>query len=142
MVGVWSAIINSQFVRIFIVVFLIIILQIPSLMIGGLVQERQGVRNEAIADITGKWGQAQTILGPRLLVPYTKQVQEGTVTYYATVLPENLQIQSDLQTEIRYRGIFEVPVYRTQVAIKGEFVRPDLTRWGWHRGIFVGDKVS
>jgi inner membrane protein len=130
MVGVWSAIINSQFVRIFIVVLLIIILQIPSLMIGGLVQERQGVRNEAIADITGKWGQAQTILGPRLLVPYTKQVQEGTVTYYATVLPENLQIQSDLQTEIRYRGIFEVPVYRTQVAIKGEFVRPDLTRWG------------
>jgi len=35
MMGVWSAIINSQFVRIFIVVFLIIILQIPSLMIGG-----------------------------------------------------------------------------------------------------------
>lgn len=72
-------------------------------------RERQGVRNEAVADITGKWGQAQTILGPRLLIPYTKQVREGNrvraVTYYATVLPENLQIQSNLETEVRYRGI-------------------------------------
>jgi len=134
MMGVWSAIINSQFVRIFIVVFLIIILQIPTLMIGGLVQERQGVRNEAVADITGKWGQAQTILGSRLLIPYTKQVRDGnrvrTATYYATVLPENLQIQSNLETEIRYRGIFEVPVYRAKIAMKGEFIRPDLSRWG------------
>ncbi|MDJ0706113.1 MAG: inner membrane CreD family protein [Leptolyngbyaceae cyanobacterium MO_188.B28] len=57
---------NSQFTRILIVTFLIIVLQIPTVMLQGLVSDRQSLRQEAIGNITSKWGRQQTVIGPRL----------------------------------------------------------------------------
>jgi inner membrane protein len=126
---------NSQFVRILIVLFLILILQIPTLMLQNQVSQRQSLRQEAITDITSKWGKQQTVIGPRLVVPYIKRIQTADDKVKSEVkrgvfLPDDLKITSKMDSETRYRGIFEVPVYRANVTLQGKYNRPDFSNWG------------
>ena len=125
---------NSQFARLFLITFLILVLQIPTAMLQGLVSDRQNLRQEAISSITSNWGREQTILGPRLYVPYIRRSQVGkdekAEVKYGTFLPDDLQVSGNLKTEVRYRGIFEVPIYQTKLDIRGRFVRPDIVSWG------------
>jgi inner membrane protein len=125
---------NSQFVRVLFITFLILLLQIPTVMLQNLVSDRQSLRQEAISSITANWGREQTLMGPRLSVPYIKRVKVGNTeradVKYGTFLPDTLQIGGKLDAEIRYRGIFEVPVYQTKLEIRGQFDRPDFTSWG------------
>ncbi len=125
---------NSQFTRILLVSFLILILQIPTAMVQGIISERQGLRSEVISDITTSWGQQQAIIGPRLSVPYIKRFQTDkgvqSEVQYGVFLPTTLNVTSKMDSEVRYRGIFEVPVYQTILDLKGGFTKPDLTSWG------------
>jgi inner membrane protein len=125
---------NSQLLRVLLIGFLILLLQIPVVTLQQLVSDRQLVRAEAITDITSKWGNQQTVIGPRLIIPYIKRLgteeKLSTQVLYGTFLPEDLQIASKLDPEVRYRGIFEVPVYKTDVMLSGNFLRPDFTLWG------------
>ncbi len=143
-------ILNSQFTRFFIIGFLILLLQIPTLMLFGLVNDRQKVRQAAVEDITGKWGKQQVIVGPRLLVPYVKRSgseankNQSAVQKVATFLPNDLQIDGKMQTENRHRGIFQVPVYTTDLTLSGQFAAPEFTAWGvdqqdiqWNRAELV-----
>jgi inner membrane protein len=70
--NIFEQIKNSQFIRILLVSFLILILQIPTAMMQGLVSDRQSLRQEAIRSITTKWGAQQKVIGPQLVVPYIK----------------------------------------------------------------------
>ncbi len=128
---------TSQFLRALVIVFIILLLQIPTLMVQGLVRERQSLRMEAISDITVKRGAQQTLIGPRLIIPYIKRTTVGTgdkqttktETQYGSFLPSELNIDGTLTTELLYRGIFEVPVYKGELAIAGTFTKPDLSPW-------------
>ncbi len=135
----WEALTRSPFLRLLVVGFLAIILQIPVLFIGGLVGERSLTRREAVEDIASKWGRGQEVFGPYLVVPYTYDDVEkdaGTESERfiervaaATFLPEELRIAADVETEIRRRGIFETPVYVSAVALEGRFAAPDFSQW-------------
>jgi inner membrane protein len=131
---VFEQIRNSQFVRILFISFLILLLQIPTVMLQGLISDRQNLRQEAISGITSNWGKEQILIGPRLVVPYAKRIkydkEEKTVFGFGTFLPDDLQVSGKLDTEVRYRGIFEVPVYQSKLEIRGRFVRPDFSIWG------------
>ena len=137
--GAWEALTRSPFLRLLVVGFLAIILQIPVLFIGGLVGERSLTRQEAVEDIASKWGRGQEVFGPYLVVPYTYDDVEkdaGTESERfieraaaATFLPEELRIAADVETEIRRRGIFETPVYVSAVALEGRFAAPDFSQW-------------
>ncbi|NDJ15808.1 cell envelope integrity protein CreD [Myxacorys almedinensis] len=137
---------NSQFFRVLFIAFLILLLQIPTVMLQNLVSDRQSLRQEAIAGITGNWGRSQSILGPRLYVPYIKRFQVGTAekaeVKYGTFLPDDLQITGNLDSEVRYRGIFEVPVYKTKLDLRGRFVRPDFTTWGTRPEDILWDRAE
>lgn len=123
---------QSATVRLLSVGLLVLLLQIPILMIGGLVQERQARRDAAIADVSSKWGQSQTIVGPALVLPYTvrwtEHTQGGlqiprTETRAAIVLPRTLRARGTIQSETRSRGIFAIPVYRLTLVVDGDFNR-------------------
>ena len=58
--------------RLIIIGFLVMLLLIPSFMIRSLIRERQDRRDDAISEVSEKWGQTQTITGPILSIPYTK----------------------------------------------------------------------
>ena len=125
---------NSQFTRLLVIGFLVLILQIPTVMLFGIINERQNLRQTAIEDVTSKWGKEQTLVGPRLMVPYIKRSgtaeKPKTEQKIATFLPEDLQINGKMETDTRKRGLFEVPVYTLKLEMKGNFEPLDFTPWG------------
>jgi inner membrane protein len=133
----WLA--QSQFARMLLIGFIFVLLQAPIVTIFGLVKEREKTRQEAVDDITAKWYGTQVVIGPVLEIPYVNRWTEETgagekirraATSSAYFLPELLEFSGEIETESRYRGIFEVPVYRMTVAAEGRFAKPDFEGFG------------
>ncbi|HSW14171.1 MAG TPA: cell envelope integrity protein CreD [Solimonas sp.] len=130
---------NTPGGRLLLLGVLLLVLLIPAQMIRGVVQERETRRNEAVANILGSWGGAQQLQGPLLRVPFVLR-HVGTNAEGKTVetvsadaawfLPDTLEMDAVMDTELRRRGIFEVPVYVATVKLRGRFRRPDFSRWG------------
>lgn len=125
---------ESATIKLFIIGFIILLLLIPLTFVTSLVHERQYRQDEAIAEISRTWGTDQTITGPMITIPYqpTSRGAKGEMIIaneknYYHFLPDKLHIQSDLKTEKRSRGIFDVVVYTTEIKISGVFHRPDLS---------------
>jgi inner membrane protein len=145
-----SSIRNSQMLRLLSVGFLALLLQIPIAMIGSRVAERQQRRDEAVAEVSAKWGNAQAITGPALVVPYTHrwtsnddkgQTVVRTELRHAVFLPDRLRATGGLEAETRHRGIFAIPVYRLDVTVEGEFARPDFARLGIEPAAVAWDRA-
>ena len=131
---------HSITLRLVTITILILLLLIPVSMIQNLIREREQRQDEAISEVSSKWGNDQTVTGLVLTVPYKtySKVYDGDRTdkyrlveskSYAHFLPQDLNIQGDIEPEIRYRGIFEVVLYRSILSIKGSFERPDFSQW-------------
>ena len=134
-----NAVRYSQLLRVLLIGFLVLLLQIPIAMIEGLIRERTTTRDQAVEEVTGKWGNRQNVVGPVMVVPYVvRSVEEGesgqkkvrTSVRSASFLPETLRVDGRIDSQIRYRGIFGVPVYRMDLTVKGRFPRPDFSDWG------------
>jgi inner membrane protein len=122
---------NSAIARLVIMSALTVGLLVPLMWVYAIVAERSARRNGAVAEVSGTWGGAQVVGGPVLAVPYTYtwtdtsgRQQSGSNTIH--FLPRDLQVEGALVTETRRRGIFEVIVYRTNLKLRGTFVRPEL----------------
>lgn len=136
--GIIQSIRSSYLVRMLLIGFLIVLLQMPIAKIRALIGERQHTRDGAVEEVRAKWGSDQSIIGPRVVVPYVRRwieidregnTQPCSATEYATFLPETLKITGEVQTELLYRGIFEIPVYRMSLEVGGRFSRPDFAEW-------------
>ena len=130
---------NAPLLRVILVGFLVLLLQIPVAMIHEGIYERQETRTDATGEITSKWGGTQSLVGPSLVVPYTKRwtetLENGESRVHSEVenavfLPELLEAKGSIATEARYRGIFKVPVYTATLAISGNFLKPNFAEWG------------
>ncbi len=117
---------DSIILRIIISAVIIIILVIPLTMIQSLISDRQCYRNDAVAEINKSWAGSQTVAGPILSViskEWTEN-QEGKKIFKQNkyfILPENLNIESEVFPETRYRGIYEITLYKTDIKISGSF---------------------
>src|SRR5262249_20304968 len=125
---------RSVLLRILFMVFLVLVLQIPILMIDSTVSEREATRQEAIADVTRTWGGAQQVAGPVLTVPYLVRATDdkGKATLLPVLrpfFPRELDPTATIATEIRYRGIFQVPLYSLTLNSRGTFAPPDFSAW-------------
>ena len=117
--------------RLIIIGFLVMLLLIPSFMIRSLIRERQDRRDDAISEVSQKWGQTQTITGPILSIPYTKYFttednETSTKTMYTHILPDFLEIDGTIHPEVRKRGIYEVVLYNSELHFNGKVLIPDL----------------
>jgi len=125
---------------------LILLLLIPLAMIADQIRQRELRHREASSDIAQKWGDHQQLTGPILRVPYETRVTnaDGTgsrsVESFAYFLPESLSVDGRLQTQIRRRGLFQIPVYTTDLRMQGDFRAPsrsevfgDASRIDWSR---------
>jgi len=131
---------NSITLKIVTIGILILLLLIPVSMIESLIYERQSRQEEAITEVSSKWGEAQTITGPVLTVPYltySKVYENGNTGKYTLVqtkeyahfLPNELTINGNIVPEKRYRGIYEIIVYNSQVTLNGAFSFPSFQEW-------------
>ncbi|HEX5056167.1 MAG TPA: cell envelope integrity protein CreD [Gammaproteobacteria bacterium] len=129
---------RTIFTKALVVFVLSILLLIPLGMIGGKVYERQAYRDGVRREISESWTGEQTLRGPVLVVPYVEKVRSRVwdkelekyvdqVVEYERALhffPQRLDIEAEIQTEERYRGIYSVPVYTSLMKIAGEFRLP------------------
>ncbi len=125
---------NSVMVKLFSMGILILLLLIPSGMIQSLIYERQSTHDEAINEISSKWGFEQTISGPVLNIPYQTIFTDAdgkrkSQIMYAHFLPEQLDINGMLEPEMRHRGIYEAVVYKSDMSLKGSFNYPSFAEW-------------
>jgi inner membrane protein len=103
-----------------------LLLLVPLEMLRGLVRERAQSRQEAYASVARGWGGEQLIGGPILAIPVTVTPAGGRSPpqdYNWFVLPESLTLESELavQDERRKLGVYEVPVYVTNVHSQAVF---------------------
>ncbi len=112
----------------------IVLLIIPSVIISVLIEERSRTADEATEEVSQKWGHAQVITGPMLVVPF-KELRETTSgdvafkTRHAYFLPESLQVSGAMAPSMRYRGIYEVTVYTADLSLRGTFAPPSFADW-------------
>lgn len=111
--------------------FLVLILLIPTAMISSLMRERQSRRDQVVAEISSKWGNAQTLTGPFLTVPYREQYVDASHRQqerirYLHILPDRLLVTGKVDTQVRYRSIYEAILYTAHLDVSGVFTVPDF----------------
>ena len=126
-------------IRLLTIGLLILLLLIPVSMVQDLIKERYERQEEVRKEVSDKWGSAQTLLGLVLTVPYTtsskvynndgERVKWVESRAYAHFLPEQLTIEGEIMPEMRYRGIYEVTVYRSKLKLSGVFSPPNFEDW-------------
>ncbi|MBL1280352.1 MAG: cell envelope integrity protein CreD [Fluviicola sp.] len=121
---------QNVFFKMGMILVLILLLLIPAYMVQNLIYERAQRQTEAIDEVSSKHAREQSITGPILTIPYVtrKQVEDTDGTYkevvnkhYYHILPEQLEINGEVNPETRKRGIFEVVVYGSDLKITGHF---------------------
>jgi len=136
---------NSFTAKIIMIGLVILLCQIPILMVDGLISSRQDLAREVEQEIASKWGYRQKVSGPLLAIPVSRQIRrtekEGKTVkeivstehsvYFA--VPQSLQITGILTPELRYRGIYEVVLYRSHITLAGNIIFPnDVENWQMH----------
>ncbi|HXB93395.1 MAG TPA: cell envelope integrity protein CreD, partial [Puia sp.] len=105
--------------------FLILLFLIPNVFIQNLVSERQDRQQQAVTEINSRWAGPQTVTGPVIGIPYTETITDAghaqEVKKWAYFLPGKLDIQAHIVPEKRYRGIYQVIVYTTELQIRGSY---------------------
>jgi len=139
---------NSATLKVFSIGLLVIILLIPISMISSLMRERESRRDSVVQEINQKWGNSQTITGPFFTVPFKSFYKDAKDKlkyniHYLHILPKDLQISGKIDTQIRYRSLYEAVLYNTQLNINGNFTTPVLNQSNidpenvlWKRAIF------
>ncbi len=116
---------NSVTFKLMVIGILLLLLLIPSSMIKKMILEREKRRDETIIEVTSKWGNAQTLCGPILTIPYVTYIDTKNgikkSRHQANFLPDDLIISGTLIPEVRYRGIYKVIAYTAQLKFAGKF---------------------
>ena len=112
----------------------ILLLIIPSVIISVLIEERSNTADEATEEVSQKWGYAQIVTGPMLVVPFKEARQNNAGeavqrTRHAYFLPESLHFEGSIAPSVRYRGIYEVTVYTAGLSVAGTFAAPTFADW-------------
>ena len=113
-------------------ILLTLLMGIPLMMIAFIIEDRAAYQRDAVRDVSQQWGGPIHLAGPLLVIPVetqkTQMVKQAdgserreTYTVRAEpliLLPETLEITADSVSEIRRRGIFDVPVYAADLQIR------------------------
>jgi inner membrane protein len=120
---------SNLYVKIGTIVLIAILLLIPATMIRSLIDEREHNYNETIREVSSKWSEEQTLTGPFISIPYYRLVEQisenetkvSKIKAWIHLLPEQLKITGTISPERRYRTIYEVVVYQSDLEISGNF---------------------
>lgn len=125
---------KSLYLKIGFILVLILLLMIPNFLIQDLIRERQSLDYEVKNEIASNWGPSQHIIGPILSIPYTVEIEfdkkKKLIQHTLRVVPEDIDIDVDLNTEERKKGIYKAILYNAVHKINGTFKLPDLKDFG------------
>ena len=119
--------------KILLLVILILLFLIPAGMIRSLIYERKGRAAGVENEIMKAWGSGFSIMGPLVRIPCTERNEIKTIidakerieirdtSFFLYVTPEVLNEDINLETLVKKRGIFSVPLFTGQVHLEGKF---------------------
>jgi inner membrane protein involved in colicin E2 resistance len=113
---------RSMGMKLVVVCGLALVMTIPALVAGGLVEERTQRDPDVAREIGGHVGGQQTFPGPSLAIPYTVPAQStGSELEHGTYLVFPVQGGATVKTrtEERRRSLFKVPVFDSRLAVIG-----------------------
>ena len=133
-----ARLVDSLTVRALLIGILALLMLIPLLFVGDIVDERASRYREVLGDVARTWGGEQTLAGPVLIVPFTEAsvVEENVVDADGTTravrrtvrarrtarfLPTSLDIDVALADEVRERSLFRALVYGADVVLEAGF---------------------
>lgn len=130
---------RSLAVKLGMIALLILLLMIPLLMINGLIDERQALRDGVLQEIASSSSHSQQLIGPMIVVPFRKDVrvwntnEKTGVRFLETVeqsgelyfLPDHFELDGQVRTETRARGIYEARLFHADSRIDGRFKLPE-----------------
>lgn len=121
-----------------------ILLNIPLMMIQGVISERDYSQRFVKEEISKTIAESQIINGPRLIyVTEEERVEDGKtelVEKLHVVNPQKMESDVSVTTETLRRSIYGVIVYHSKMTIKGNFVLSDEAIKG--KGLKIKVKVS
>ncbi len=94
------------------------ILLVSTFFIQNIIHDRENTKALSQEFFEKSWGTKQVVAGPYLSIPY-KDSKDNI--YYAYLMPKDLNIDNQVQTEKRKKGIFENIVYKNTIKSKGYF---------------------
>jgi inner membrane protein len=118
---------RSMGMKLIVVCGLALMMTIPALFVGGLIEERTRRAADVTREISTHVGGQQTFLGPTLAIPYTVPAQSTTGTSehgIYLVFPTQGGATVKTHTEERRRSLFKVPVFEADLRFEAAF---DLT---------------
>jgi inner membrane protein len=140
--------IRSTGFRFFVVGLLALLMFIPLFFAGEIVGARADYSDDTIREVGREWGGVQSLSGPQLVIPVegpvtrterreVRNAETGEIeveTYEVTetgpkppvhIFPDRFDAEIATTSEIRHRGIFNVPVYTAEAEIAVTFRLPD-----------------
>lgn len=115
---------RSMGVKLIVVCGLALLMSIPALFVGGLVDDRTRRASDVVGEISGHVGGQQTFLGPTLAVPYSipaSSVREAVQHGVYLVFPAQATAAVKTTTEERRRSLFKVPVFQAALKMDAAF---------------------
>ena len=105
---------------------LILVMLIPTIFITNLVKERKARQAEVVTEVSDRWAKPQVLTGPFIFLPYKiilidkdKKITEEM--NHLTILPDVLDVNGQVTTELRLRSIYKVLLYRAALKNSGNF---------------------
>lgn len=103
--------------------------------VSGTIWERKNFQEIAKSSVAKSWTGTQDVFGPMLVVPYRikwsleewsddgkrKILRHKSRAGIKYILPSTTQLEASIATDIRYQGIYQFPVYSTDLNISGNF---------------------
>ncbi len=122
--------INTLTFKLVVMAAMILLLLIPLSMVKNIIAERELSNQQVDKEMVEMWGDEQTLTGPVLHIPikYTSEDKNGkvySIRKWINIMPETLDISSDIKPETRKRGIFKSTVYNSEIHMQGAFI-PEL----------------
>lgn len=129
---------RSMIFRFVALLLLLVLCQIPVSMIDSYVSDQSLNKLSAIKEMSNKWGNKQTIIGPILSIPYVERISRiesqtdsnGLKSSISRdifnnktlmLLPENLRITADLKEKILTQDENNAHVYQGNIELTGNF---------------------
>lgn len=121
---------KSWGLKLFVLGFMALLLGIPILWIGGLVEERQKNFEIASQSVEEMWGGKQEIGTPVLEIPYLYECgdKKSLKTCHNSIFtyPELMNSTINAKTVYRDKGIFKIPLYQSEVDLSFKFTTPSF----------------